>query len=387
MYHLSKIRLPKGGPLIFVLSTFLITLAMPLIAPVFPMYTKTFVKTDAMVGYLTAFLMFLYLVSNLFVGKLLERFSRVRLLMISTLVYSATLMILLYISNVYEFIALAVFRSISLVAIVITIGLLVRENSERSKLGKVEGWFYVVSNSAWMIGPLIGGYIALKFDYAGVFLVAALFPLLFFFLLFSEKLREKRIIIKHEHSWNAIKEFFKRKDMRVVYLLSAGIMLWWGFIYTFVPLYLTEHAYNPAEIGYVLFALVIPLILLEMPVGRWADRKGCRRFLTLGFSIMGIFALLAFFSSVGMSVWFIILASFGAAFIEPLLEFFFFTKLNDRDEVRFYPVYKTSIDFGKIVGMIIFSSLLLFFSFKSLFLFLGTALALFAIAAYVFVRD
>lgn len=360
---------------------------MPLISPVFPMYTKTFVKTDALVGYISAFLMFLYLISYLFVGKLLERFSRVRLLMLSTLIYAASLMVLLYISNIYEFLALAIFRSISLVAIVVTVGLLVRENSERSKLGKVEGWFYVVSNSAWMIGPLVGGYLALKFGYNGVFLAAALFPILFFFLLFSEKLREKRIVLKHEHSWQAIKEFFRRRDMRVVYLLSIGIMLWWGFIYTFVPLYLTENGYNPAEIGYVLFALVIPLILLEMPVGKWADKEGCRKFLTFGFAVMGVFALLGFFFSVKASVWFIILASFGAAFIEPLLEFFFFKKLNDRDEVRFYPVYKTSLEFGKIFGLIVFSSLLLFFSFGSLFVFLGIALIVFAIASYMFVRD
>ena len=86
---------------------------------------------------------------------------------------------------------------------------------------------------------------------------------------------------------------------------------------------------------------------------------------------MGVSAILTYFFSINLALLFIILASIGAAFLEPLREAYLFRKLKHSQLKYEYPVYRTAVDIGQILGPVIFSTVLLYTNFRFLYLFAG----------------
>ncbi len=250
----------------------------------------------------------------------------------------------------------------------ICLGLLLRDLTSRKGLGEVEGWSFTVANTAWLIGPLLGGFLAAKYNTSILFIIAAIFVLSAYLLILKNQIHLKEPKkLKHHKVLRNIKVYFKKRNLKLLYLLSMGIIFWWVIIYTFLPLFLQNKNMSTNDIGLVLGLVVIPLIFLEMPAGRLADKFGYKKLLFLGFIVLGLCSLLVYFLNIKYSIVLIILASFGAAFIEPLREAFFFKSIKDEEEPTLYPIFRTGIGVGRIIGLALFSTLLVYFKFESLF--------------------
>ena len=76
------------------------------------------------------------------------------------------------------------------------------------------------------------------------------------------------------------------------------------------------------------------------------------------------------------------LATIGAAFIEPLLETYFFRHSKTKeDQHKLYPIYKTSPHLSNMLVPLIYSTVLVYFDFKGLFIFAGFFMLIFVIFA------
>ncbi|MBD3252533.1 MFS transporter, partial [Candidatus Pacearchaeota archaeon] len=88
------------------------------------------------------------------------------------------------------------------------------------------------------------------------------------------------------------------------------------------------------------------------------------------FLIPAVIILLCFFiSNIYYILSLIVLASLGLAMLEPTIEAYFFDLLNEKQTLRYYSPFLTSINAGKIISKIIASFILLFLPFKFIFLF------------------
>src|SRR3989344_4995658 len=156
--------------------------------------------------------------------------------------------------------------------------------------------------------------------------------------------------IKKKSDVNLIKnflEFFKDKNRVMAYFISGGLSLWWGsLIYLFMPLYIIRSNLDNLWVGYFLFAIVIPLILLEYKFSKLAVKTGFKKMFMLGFFIAFLASLICFFlSNIYLILLILALASIGLAMIEPNSESFFFESLATKEEeLKYYSPYNTSIE-------------------------------------------
>ena len=347
MHKFPHLRLPIKGAYFLILLSFLVSLSLSFISPIFPLYIKSLVKNETNVGYIVSITAVLFLLSNFVVSKYLEIYKKKHLLIMGLIGSLVSVILLSFITSLKYFLILEIFRAFFLICVYITLALYVKDYSTSDNIGSIQGIHFAFANIAWLIGPLVGGLLAEKYSIATMFIISAVFLLSALILLLINPLKEEYIQITHFHdTFNDIKSYFRNKDLTLIYLSSIGLMMWWTIIYTFIPLFIKDSGLSTRIIGYVLFAVAIPLIILEIPIGRLADKTGFKKYFFLGFFIIGLFAVLTYFFNPVITLILIILASIGAAFLEPLREAYLFRKLKDGRLKADYPIFRTAVDIG-----------------------------------------
>ena len=282
--------------------------------------------------------------------------------------------------NIQKFIALEIFRIFLLTASSITIGLFVREFASRKTIGESEGVYFATYNFGWVLGPLLGGLLASAYSFNTVFIISAIPQFLIGSLLLFVPLKEKIVIPKHEFKFL---DYFKSKQLSLLYIVSMGFTFWWTSFYIFMPLFANTNGFSAKTIGIIMFLAVIPLTLLEYPIGKLADKNGFRKYIALGFFILAFLMLFTYLTNPFYTLVLIVLASgLGAGFIEPLTEAYFFKEVKAKEkEQGLYPVYKTSVRMGDLVAPLLFSTILVYFNFKILFVVVGLSMLFFSLIA------
>ncbi|HLD79301.1 MAG TPA: MFS transporter [Candidatus Nanoarchaeia archaeon] len=379
MHFKQALPYPFKGAFCFILINFLLSLSGTIISPIFPLYLKEFVTNNAQVGYLTSFIGAVLLLSALFSVFLLKKIKRFTLLLVSILIITASYYLFMIITTLSHLLILLFFRTSAVILSFITLGLYVRDSvKKKDNLGKTEGFYFTFLNLAWLLGPLVGGSLAETFSFNFVFAIASFFALIAGIVsLTTIKNHEEQDHDHHDLLAN-VKDYFKHKNLTLLYIFSAGLAVWWITIYTFLPLFLTEEGISKSVIGTTLFMVAIPLILLEFFTGKLADKYGIKNFFTLGFFILFLFGIITFFTENPIIIIALfVLGCFGAAFVEPLREAYLFKTLRKQDSARFYPVYMTGFDVGHLVGPLLLSSVLLYTNFKAVFLTTAVLMLLF----------
>ena len=376
---IRKNRLPLSGSTYIVLLAFLRNAPATLIAPILPLFIKNLVKEEAYVGYIFTITSLMLLISNFVVIKLLQKINKLNLFRISALISGISYLVLSVITNLYQFLILEIFRVLALVSGFMIVMLYIREYSSRKTIGKNEGLYYTTANLAWMIGPLIGGLIAEAYQFKTSFILAAVFPLIIFILLFIKPLKKDHTTVQTNTSFQNIKLFFKDKNLRKIYFIATGGVLWVISTYIYLPLFIRDNNFSISYIGYALFAMVIPLVLFEIPAGKLADKIGYRKVFFMGFALIALAALSIFFATPFMTIILIILASIGVAFVEPLRDAYFFAYIKKSDELKYIAPYVTHHEAASLIGPLILSSILLFAPFKIMFTIMGVFMLAFAL--------
>ncbi|MBI2148634.1 MFS transporter [Candidatus Woesearchaeota archaeon] len=379
MLKFPKIILPLKGVNYLIFIVLVNSIASSMLVPIFPLYIKNFVSNNAVVGYISVFIAALLILYTLLTMKLLPRIKKMTLIKVGFLGLAITQIIFTVLVNIEQFLILEIVRALFLVATYLTMGLFVREYTSTKAMGRAEGQYFTIANLGFLLGPLLGGLLANAYSFNVVFIVSAIPQILIAALLFLIPLKESET--QHKHKLGIL-DYFKNKSLLMLYLLALGLFAWWSILYTYLPLYANTSGFSAKIIGYALFAAAIPLILLEIPIGKLADSHGFRKYIALGFIIIGLVMLLTYFAKPFYVLILIAAATIGAAFIEPLLEAYFFKNVKTKeDEHKLYPVYKTSAHLSSLIAPLIFSTILIYFNFKGLFLFVAILMLIFSLLA------
>jgi MFS family permease len=239
-------------------------------------------------------------------------------------------------------------------------------------------------NTAWVIGPLIAGYIASKFNIRFVFMLASIFVFIAFLVFLVSRIKDTNIKKKVDNNItkNFI-DFFKDRDRVVAYMLRGGISLWWILPYLFMPLFMIRNGLNALWVGYFLFAIPIPLILFEYKFGKLASKIGFKKIFNMGYLIPCIITLICFFvTDIYVILSLLVLASVGLAMLEPTTEAYFFNILKGKQDLRFYGPYNTTININHLIAKILPATLLIFLPFKFIFLLFSLFMFLFFLLSF-----
>ena len=351
---------------------FIVALAFSSISTIWALYLDSFVNNESLVGLISSVLAVISFLSYLILIPIIEKSEKSKLFLFSLLIFSISYLFFSINKNFIIFLLLASIVTITDTIRITSFGIIIRDKSTRKNLPRNEGIKYTFLNIAWLIGPLIAGYIAEKSGIPIVFILSSLLIFLAFVLFKISRIKDANI--KKKPDINLIKnflEFFHDKNRVMAYFISGGLSLWWGsLIYLFMPLYIIRSNLDNLWVGYFLFAIVIPLILLEYKFSRLAVKIGFKKMFMLGFLIAFLASLICFFlTNIYLILLILTLASIGLAMIEPNSESFFFESLATKEEeLKYYSPYNTSIEVFHFIGRILSSLIIFIFSFKSIFL-------------------
>ena len=358
-----------------------LSLATSIVYTIWAVYLESFFHNASSVGLLTSLFTVLGVFSYFLFIPLVQRKSKTGLLFISLLFFTISYFIFSIYSNVYLVIVLGAILTIFGSLRITTFGILVRDKTSDKNVSKNEGRIYTLLNLAWLVGPLIAGFVANKYGFDNVFFLGFLLVLISMMLFRFFKIKDDRKTRKVDSNvFKLIFSFFSKKDRVLIYILSGAVTFWWALIYIYIPIYLIEQGYGTFLIGLFLSVVVVPLILFEYSFGKIAGKRGFKKLFFTGFIILSFISVLCFFiSNIYILLFLLILASVGVSMIESTSEAYFFDIINKEQRDKYYGVYNTAVDLGFLLGTLPAALLLLFFSFKSVFVLFSFFTLLFAL--------
>ena len=268
-----------------------------------------------------------------------------------------------------------------------TYGILLRDSVKRKNLGKTEGLFYTFSNLAYLTGPLIAGFVSAKYGIKPVFLLSAFSIIIALAIFKTLRLKD----IKHntrddggiKGSLKNLKQFFSRKQFVISYIVSGGINLYWGVLFIYIPLFIIEAGLPYYWVGFFMFGVALPLVSFQYKIGKFTDKHGYKKIIIIGYFILALFSLIAFFApNIYWLIFMFFLASFGSACIEGPTETHFFNIVKKSEEEKFYGPYNTCMDVFNMLGKFIAASVLLFLPQNFIFLALSIEMIVFALIGF-----
>lgn len=364
----ERFHFTKLSTLLFV--GFITSISASLLTGTWSLYFNSFFNDTILVGYFSSILSVVALIMFFILIPVIEKYQEHKLYKFA-LIFSIILLLILALNkNFYFFVVLIVIYVMMAVLRAESFGIMVRDESKNKSIGKSEGLSFSLSNLGWVIGALLIVPILKFYNYSNVFIFASFFILIGFviFLFYKRKIKKAN---PEFNLLNDIKNFFSNKELKKLYLSSLGLSLWLGFVFIYIPLYIVGNEFDKSFVGIFLFAFLLPF-LLQYLVGKKSDLIGSKFFIILGYLIMAVFTVLAFFvQHINYVLLFFVFGAFGASFSELTKEIHFFKSIKKKEEERYYGIFLTHIEAGLLIGKIMPAILLNYINFKEVFLIIG----------------
>ena len=347
---------------------FLVSLAIASIASIYPNFIKGILGSDSRVGFFYSIIALLSLLVTLYSTQIFQKFKRVGIVNLTLSLSVGVYIILTAISSFGSLFVIEIMRVFSIVLIGLSITLFVRDFSKEEELGESEAELFVFDNLGYFLGPLVAGFLAFHYGFDSVFFLAALLSLIAY-----SYFNHQYFVKKHKHIKNKItltkgtvltnaKDFFKVSENRKSFFIKFALEYWWATFYFYVPLFIINLGFTQKISGLVVGAVVLPLIFLEVFVGKLADKKGYKNFLSLGFFILsGVLILISYFNDSVFSIFLLILTSFGVTMIEPIQDLHFFKTVKKGEEDRLFGILMLSFPLSEIIAPSLAGLSLIFF--------------------------
>lgn len=209
--------------------------------------------------------------------------------------------------------------------------------SDTAHVGVIRGMYMTTLNCAWIIGPLLGSMIIGEMnDYRSVYVASLfmLFPL--FYLVFKNFPKFKDPHYHHPSLWHTTKTIVKDDNHSKLFIINITLQVFYAWMVVYSPIYLHNIiGLSWSEIGIILTVMLLPFPLLQLPLGKIADRKyGEKEIMIIGFALLGLstIALAAIISS-SVFVWAaaLFVTRIGAAAAEIMIETYFFKTVDPKD--------------------------------------------------------
>jgi MFS family permease len=343
---------------------FLVELSVAILVPVYPLIISDILGSDSSASIYFVVAAIIMLVFNSFSSLLFSHISRRYILSTSLAAFAIMTLMLILVSNPAQLMALSVVRYASMAFITLAIGMYVRDKANSKMLGRAESHHYQVINSAWLVGPILGGLIAQSYGIRTPLLLSFLMIVVAVSFYLTHKFRHRHLIIRSNDDVEKLKpskevkknivEFFKTKQAKLVWLTGFSIHSIWAMRAIYIPLYMYSIGISIDMIGVYFFISNLILVCTEQFSGIIADEFGVKVPLVSGFFINGLsLILIAFTSEPGLILAFTIIANIGLGLAEPQQEAYLYKVIKKKDEERFYGVFSSSKFFGRIVTPII----------------------------------
>ncbi|MFA5030146.1 MAG: MFS transporter [Patescibacteria group bacterium] len=336
--------------------TLLRALSGALLSPIISLYIKQFVDSDVLVSVILTCSYLFGVISLIYGSYIIEKLQKRKTMILSLIAYCVVLLLFASNNSSSGMILFFVIYTFLFTLLQLNISLYIDHFSNKKNIATNFGKNGVLGNIGWIIGPILGGLLAAQFSFIEVFLLSSLFAFLaliiFVFSEPPEHLRHKNLH-HHVHIRQNIVGFFKNSFLRRMYINSLGFNIMYGSMFL-APLFFKELGADITLIGFFMGLMAIPWIILELPIGKIADKKhNEKRMFTWGYILLFI-TLIGFGISKNyyMAFAFLFFTSVATSFIEQTI-FPLFYRYVPESAIPISSVFLTHNGFGLFLGVLL----------------------------------
>src|SRR3989344_9036279 len=187
------------------LSYFIALIGFSAVGTIWAIFLESLLHNPSHVGFLSTFFTLAGFIAFLFITPLIQRTSKTKLLFISLVLFSISYLLFSRYSNLFLVVLLGTLLAIFASLRVTAFGLIVRDKTKGHSIAKNEGLVYSFFNLAWLIGPILAGFIAQEYGFGKVFFLASILCLISLISFLSFSIKDNRISKKVSH--NVLKVF------------------------------------------------------------------------------------------------------------------------------------------------------------------------------------
>lgn len=242
---------------------------------------------------------------------------------------------------------------------------------DENSTGSVRGFFLLMSMTASLFSPVISGWlIGDELLYRHAYLIGAVYLLPTLAIL----IYKFRFFVDPVYELLSVSDMIRAlKNNRDIFHISAAqffLRFYFSWMVVYMPIFLNQViGFSWVEIGFILFLMIIPYIIIEYPAGIIADKYlGEKELLIAGYIITGCSTIAIFFvNSTSLLVWgaLLFVTRIGCAFIEGMTETYFFKKI-DGDDASILSIFRMLRPLAYTVGPLSAGILLYFLGDNSL---------------------
>ncbi len=298
-------------------------------------YLATFIP-DTYIGYLYIIGSLCNIGGLLYSHKLLRRFGNVRLAIVLVILEIISLLLLGFGWN-FGVIAFAFILQHTINPIILfCLDVFMESKSKNEHTGNDRGTFLTILNTPAILGALLSGLLLVHAEFYKVYFASALFllPLLIILLTSFRKFKDPHY--KKVNVLQAIDRFEHNRLVRDIFIDNIVLQFFYALMTIYLPVYLNRVVgLSLGQIGLIFSIALLPFILLQIPIGKLADKKyGEKEFLIGSFILMSFATIsISFITTESIIVWIFILllTRIGAAIVEISTESYFFKHVEKTD--------------------------------------------------------
>ena len=147
--------------------------------------------------------------------------------------------------------------------------------------------------------------------------------------------------------------FFQKDGMLRAYTVNFGYYALSAMRSLYVPILVIENGFSSETLGLVLSLGILPYIVIESFIGQLIKRYGVKIWLTVGFISFSVFSLMATFMSGYPLLAIFVLWQISGGFMEACHDLLFFNGVPKQDQSRYYGVFRTSVNFPRVIAPIL----------------------------------
>jgi MFS family permease len=331
----------KSDIRIIYLAGFLFSLPLALTSYVNSSFLENYIDKNY-VGMVYVVGSIITILSMLRMPKILTKYGNRNVVMFSGVVAFASLIYMAFGSGDIFILSSFILYFVSGNFIIASLDIFIEDLSDTHSIGKFRGLYLMIMSSAWVVAQFISGSVINKSSFLGIYLLSALFMVLFYilFIFFLKDFKDPEY--KKMPVMKTVRFFIRNKNISRIYLLNFLLRFFFAWMIIYSPIYLHEYlGFTWDKIGIIFTIMLLPFVLLDFPLGKLSDKIGEKKMLFWGFIISATSTLfIPLILEPTLWLWAIVLFTtrVGAAVIEIMSEAYFFksvTEEND-DEISFF---------------------------------------------------
>ena len=330
---------------------------------------------ESLIGFLYTISAILAIFGLLTIPSILKKLGNYNTAILLTTITVLSLLVLAFSQNtkliLFGFIVYLTLNAI----IYFNLDIFLENHSEDKNTGNIRGKYLTAMNMAWILSPLIAGFILTNGNYWKIYLIAAIFLFPFIGLLSFHFGNFKDPVYNNTSFWKTLKKIFKKKNIYKIFMVRTFLQFFYSWMVIYTPIYLHKYVgMDWGTIGIIFTIMLLPFVIFQLPLGVLADKKwGEKEILNIGIVIISLATIsLSFINGDNFWIWAIILfiTRIGASAVEIMSESYFFKHIDgeDADILSFFSMTRPV---AYSIAPLIASGFLLFIDFRFIFLILG----------------